>query len=212
MPKVAAIQFTPVFKDKIGNLRRSARLVMEAAEKGASLIVLPELAHEGYSFMNKAEAEPFAEQLVDDDPHKGGAIEAHRSMDVMRALAKKYGVYIAWGLAEKDPGTSALYNTQVLMGPDWIYESYRKVNRFGSDYLWARPGRGNPPVMKCTLDGQPKKVGLLICRDVRDKKDSHWDSFYEKGDAELVAFSANWGKAASRRTPGWTSSRTTRSR
>jgi predicted amidohydrolase len=43
------------------------------------------------------------------------------------------------------------------------------------------------------FDDGTKKVGLLICRDVRDKKDDKWSSFYEKGDADIVAMSANWG-------------------
>ena len=55
--------------------------------------------------------------------------------------------------------------------------------------MWASPGTGNPSI--ATIDGA--KVGLLICRDVRDKKDDSWDSFYEPGDADIVCLSANWG-------------------
>lgn len=198
MPKVAAIQFAPKFKDHLGNLRSTASLASQAAEAGASLIVLPELATTGYSFMSRADAEPFAEILPEFRPGMTlptTGVSPCPSMIVMHALCKRYGAHIAWGLIEKDHGTGDIFNTQVLMTPDGSYESYRKVNRWGNDFLWSRPGRGNPPVLKCALGGSSEitKVGLLICRDVRDKKDSHWDSFYEKGDADLVVFSANWG-------------------
>lgn len=188
--KVAAVQFSPTMGDKPANLRRLAAIVLEAVRNDAQLIVLPELAATGYSFMGPTSAGLLAETITEFKPPGS---DPTTSMDVVYTLASRYNVHIVWGLIEKDPGTGALYNTQVLMAPDGTYESYRKVNRWGNDFLWARPGRGNPPVMKCNFDGVTKKVGLLICRDVRDKKDAHWDSFYEKGDADIVCLSANWG-------------------
>jgi len=176
---VAAIQMQPVFKDRETNIRRAMLLATEAAVAGAKVIVLPELMTTGYSFMSMDEAHPFGEVLQ----------ATSVSMGVFSRLAQKYNVHIAWGLVEQDPGTRALYNAQVLMSPDGTWVSYRKVNFFANDFLWAVPGRGNPPV-KVTEHG---KIGLLICRDVRDKSDK-LDSFYEKGDANIVAFSANWGK------------------
>jgi predicted amidohydrolase len=188
--KVATVQFASTFGDRQGNLRKMASLVIQAAENDAQLIVLPELATTGYSFMSRAEAEPHAEILLSlpsDD------LAPNHSLQVMFALASKFKVHIAWGMVEKDLGTGDLYNTQVLMTPSGAYESYRKVNLWGNDFLWAREGRANPPVMTCDFDGVSKKIGLLICRDVRDKKDDAWSSFYERGDADIVAFSAAWG-------------------
>lgn len=180
----AAIQFAPVFKDKKGNLRKMAALVKQAAENGARLIVLPELATTGYSFMNEAEAREEAEFI---HPDVG-------STEAMRLLAEKFQVHIVWGMVEKDGGTGDLYNAQVLVSPDGTWVSTRKVNRFGSDFLWCRPGRANPPIVEIDHEGKSYKVGLLICRDVRDKKDDEkWTSFYEKGDADLVCLSSNWG-------------------
>jgi predicted amidohydrolase len=67
--------------------------------------------------------------------------------------------------------------------------SYAKVNRWANDFLWATPGRASPPI----TDFIGKKIGLLICRDVRDKSEKIED-FYEKGDADVVLFSTNWGR------------------
>jgi hypothetical protein len=56
------------------------------------------------------------------------------------------------------------------------------------------PGRANPPIRTITVGGETKKVGLLICRDVRDKKDSKWSGFYEPGDADVVCLSSGFGR------------------
>lgn len=191
--RVAAVQFSPAFGQKQANLRRIVPLVVEAAQGGAKLVVLPELAVVGYSFMSKAAADEMAEYVTPKDGRSGQTVE------VMSALAKKLGVVIVFGLIEKDAGTGDLHNAQVLVTPGGKFISYRKVNSFGQDFIWSTPGRSNPPVIKLPLVGDKgethtKKVGLLICRDVRDKKDSSWDSFYEKGDADIVCFSANWGR------------------
>ena len=183
MIKVATVQFAPQFKAKTENLRALAELVSEAAENDAQLIVLPELAAVGYSFMGYEDAAPYAEVLNSDS----------QSMGIMKALSTRYNCGIAWGLIEKDEGTGKLYNSQVLVVPD-AWESYRKVNLWGNDFLWASEGRGNPSVLRVDFDGlEQKKVGLLICRDIRDRKDGEWQSFYEPGDADIVVMSSNWG-------------------
>ena len=183
--KVAAVQFQPKLREVEANLHRAAELTVEAARGGATLIVHPELCTTGYSFMNKGEAEPYAEELI----HSGrpGA-EPSRSMHVFGTLARKLGVTVVWGVMEKDPA-GKLYNSQVLITPEGSWVFYRKINKWGNDYLWASSGESNPPIH--VVDG--KKVGLLICRDVRDKFDKDWTDFYEAGDADVVCLSANWG-------------------
>ena len=176
----AAVQFQPILGEKEANLRRAAELVLQAAKAGAKLIVLPELCTTGMSFMNRAEAEPFAEVIQEGQS---------RSMEVFGTLAQKFGLCVVWGLIEKDPGSDKLYNSQVLITPTGKFISYRKINKWANDYLWASPGEANPPILE--VDG--KKIGLLICRDVRDKFDKDWSDFYEPGDADIVCLSANWG-------------------
>jgi len=197
--KVATIQFCPTFKDVQGNLHRLAALTMKAAQAGARLIVLPELALSGYSMMNRAAAEALSEVLTEFKPSPTPSLGS--SMQAFYSIARTYGTHVVWGVLEKDLATDKLFNSQVLMCPDGGFESYRKINFFGNDYLWASEGRANPPIRKIVVDdssgGGEKhrviKVGLLICRDVRDKKDDNWKSFYESGDADIVCLSANWG-------------------
>lgn len=190
--RVAAVQMAPVFRNHFGNVKKASLLALQAAKAGARIVVLPELCTTGYSFMSAAETREFAEVLTDFRPNANlpptGPC-ACPSMIVMHRIAKASGAFIAWGLVEFDRGSGHLYNSQVLMAPDGTWASYRKVNLWGNDFLWAEAGRANPPVVPTPLG----KIGLLVCRDVRDKSDK-LDSFYEKGDADIVVFSSNWGK------------------
>lgn len=200
--KCAAIQFAPEFKRPRENLLKAGRLVVEAAKNGAKLVVLPELMTTGYSFLSPEEAEPFAEVpslIKQEDPLS--LARMGWSIGHMGLLASKLGVKIVWGFVEKDTGTNKIYNSQAFIEWDPADKSvagayvatYRKINRWGNDFIWASSGESNPPVVRTVIDGQEWKIGLLICRDVRDKKNDKWNSFYEPGDADVVAFSANWG-------------------
>lgn len=181
--KVAAVQFAPAFKEVETNLRQGAQLIVQAAQAGAQVIVLPELCTTGYSFLDVEEARPYAEQ-ISDWVRAGGA----RSMELFGGMAKRLGVAVAWGVMEQDYGTGDLYNAQVMVLPDGRFVSYRKVNLWANDFIWAKEGTGSPPIVEYL----GKKVGLLICRDVRDKAPA-WEEFYEPGDADIVVFSSNWG-------------------
>lgn len=181
--KVAVTQFAPVFKSYVENVQTAASLVTQAIKGGANLVVLPELCTTGYSFLSKDEAEPFAEVLG--EPIQTGHIN---SMTVMMGLAKRLNVAIAWGLVRKEAGTGELYNSQALVFPDGSWTSYDKINPWGNDFIWATEGRASPPIVAYL----GRKIGLLICRDVRDKAPA-WKDFYESGDADIVCFSSNFG-------------------
>lgn len=141
--KVCAIQFAPLFKQPRANLARLAKLVKAAVEGGAKLIVLPELATTGYSFMSAAEAAPFAEVVGPPGP-----FASDKSLPVMRLFARQWDVCIVWGMIEKDAVTGKLYNSQCFVDPSGEVVSYRKVNQWGNDYIWCTPGDGNPPVVQ----------------------------------------------------------------
>jgi len=166
------------------------KLVIEAATHGAKLVALPELCAVGYSFMSDAEARPLAESVSGLDGVD--SISPDMILYVFRKLSRELNVGIVFGFIEVDSGTSKLYNSQMYMEPGGYYESYRKVNPFANDHLWASRGISNPPVIKSQFED--KRIGLLICRDVRDKKNDEWSNFYSPGDADVVVLSANWGK------------------
>jgi predicted amidohydrolase len=176
---VAAVQMAPRFKNYAANLSQMLKLTAQAAQAGARVVVLPELATCGYSFLYDDEARPFAE-----------SVEDGRTCRSMMSLCSRFDVHVAYGFMELgDDGN--LYNCQALVGPGGLQSSCRKLNQWGNDWLWATPGTMSPPVV--TVEG--KRIGLLICRDVRDKSDSLND-LYEAGDADVIAYSANFGNGA----------------
>ena len=200
--KVATIQFAPKFLDLEWNVDRMKELVLEAATEGADLIVMPELCTSGYSMMSVDEARPMAEcvyNLAGDDKPSG-------SLPTMWNLVKELNVTLVYGFIEEDHQTGQLYNAQVIMDPGLYhldngevveppsFQTYRKINRWGQDWLWAQSGTQNPPVQYSARLG--KRIGLLICRDIRDKKDSEWTNFYSPGDCDIVCFSSNFGRGA----------------
>lgn len=191
---IAAVQFTPIHKNVRSNLNRMVSLVEEAVARNAELIVFPELATTGYTFFSKGEAEPYAEILQ--YPKHPDMQNRPSSLQIFRALALKYKIYIVWGTMEKSAATGALFNSQVMVCPDGTFETYAKINSFGSDWCWTTSGRANPPIRKELFKGKEYKIGLLICRDIRDKFDSEWNDFYAPGDADIVCLSTAWGKSA----------------
>ena len=61
MTMVACCQLAPVFGDPAANRELAAAAVTGAADRGASVVVLPELVSSGYVFRSRAEAAASAE-------------------------------------------------------------------------------------------------------------------------------------------------------
>ena len=126
--------------------RRVADLVR--AQRGADLVVLPELWPQGGFSYDRWEDE--AESL------DGPVVEA------MRAAARDVGATVHMGsLVERDEA-GRLFNTSVLLGPDGAtLATYRKVHLFGF-------GEGEPKLMSAG-DGLVVhgRLGLATCYDLR---------------------------------------------
>jgi len=174
--RLAAVQMAPGLKQPVQNLWSMTSLVMLAAAQKAELIVLPELATSGYSFMSALDVAPYAEVLV----------EGQGTLQHFRTLSTQLDVAIVWGMPVRDG--DLFHNAQIMVMPDGSWIKCYKLNSWGNDFLWSTPGKESPPIT--TWRG--KKIGLLICRDIRDKS-SGFKDFYEKGDADIVAFSSNFG-------------------
>lgn len=151
-------------------LAEQARVAAQASD----ILVFPELVTCGYSFMSPLEAAPMC--LTQDSP----------VWEPLQAIANILSCVIVVGFAERR-GTK-LHNSQIALRPNQAPVCYAKVNLWGNDFLWAEPGSSSPPV----FEFKGKKIGLLICRDVRDSSNRLGD-FYEPGDADIVCFSSNWG-------------------
>jgi predicted amidohydrolase len=171
--RVAAIQYEPTLGEKEKNVRDLLRLVEEAAQHEARIIVLPEIATTGYCWASRTEIAPYVE------PIPGQTTERFQQ------LASSYGCFIALSLPEVDPDTNAYYNSAALLGPDGLVGTYRKVHSYISEPRWARDGDLGMPVWETPLG----RLTCLICMDA---------SFFEAAripalhGADILLFPTNW--------------------
>lgn len=170
---MAAVQFEPLFANPAENRMRMTQWAVEAAGKGAKLIVFPEMCTCGYIWDDRREIAPFTETVP------GPTTES------LASVARTYHVYIVAGLPEVDPLTGKFYNTAVLIGPDGLVGKYRKTHLYAPDLRWACEGDLDIPVFKTPLG----RIGLLICMDAM---------YFEPvriaavRGADIVAFPTNW--------------------
>ncbi|MCS6804485.1 MAG: nitrilase-related carbon-nitrogen hydrolase [Acidobacteriota bacterium] len=142
--RVGFYQFWPTFGDVKGNLEQIA-VALNGIE--AELIVLPELASSGYLFLEQDEVNAIAE------PVPGPTTE------FVQTLARRHGCHIVIGLAER--AGHHIYNSAVLIGPDGVVGTYRKVHLFYEEKNFFHPGDAGFPLFEI---GEVK-IGLLVCFD-----------------------------------------------
>lgn len=162
--------------DVEANRREIVRRLSEATDAAAELVIFPECALTGYCFNSLEEATPFAESI--DGPSSEAVAEA----------CHKTGAYAVVGFIEKDG--SNFYNAAMLVGPNGIAGSYRKVHLpfLGVD-RFLKPGDRPFSVVELPIG----KIAINICYDA---------SFPEAAralkllGAELIVLPTNWPTGA----------------
>lgn len=170
--KVAAIQFEPLIGQKEKNVDKIVKLVKKAADQGAKLIVLPEMANTGYVFATRDEAYGLAEPVPEGPTAKK-----------LETVAKEKNVYIVSGICERD-GIN-LYNTAVFVGPEGYIGKYRKTHLWDVDKVWAEPGDLGFPIFKTPFG----RVGIIICYDGWFPETTR---IYNLQGADIVCDPTNW--------------------
>jgi predicted amidohydrolase len=172
--RVAAVQMEPKLGEVAHNRTSILRKLREAASAGARLVVFPECALTGYAFGSLAEAMEFAE------PVPGPSINK-----ITAACAELHSIAV-FGMLEHEG--DRLFNACVLVGPEGLIGSYRKVHLpfLGID-RFANPG--DRPFAVHEAAGI--RLGMHICYD---------GAFPEVGrvlsllGADLLVLPTNWPK------------------
>lgn len=145
--RIAALQMVARPGDVDANIAVISAAAGEAAGRGASLLVAPELATTGYG------AGDLIRTLAEGPDGK--------QVSALAELAATHRISLVAGFAERDG--AAVYNSAALVDPDGRRAIYRKCHLYGAyERDLFEPG-DQPP--GCTDIGGTK-VGLLICYDV----------------------------------------------
>lgn len=171
--RVAAIQFEPLLGAKAANVAKLLALTEEAAQNGARLIVLPEMATTGYCWHGRDEVRPHVE------PIPGPTTEA------FAALARRHDCYVVVGMPEVAPRSGIFYNSAALVGPAGLVGAYRKTHSYVSELKWAKDGDGGLPVWDTPLG----RIGILICMDAGYFEPAR---LLALSGADVLCFPTNW--------------------
>lgn len=153
--KISTVAFNATWGDKQVNLNRMLGYVDAAAAEGANLIVFPEMGLTGYDDEeeDKPQSEKMQTKLAETVPGP--------SSEAMAQKAKELGVYIAFGLPERDKDdASVIYNAACVCGPEGVIGSYHKIHLPFPEPHWATRG-DEPFIFETPWD----PVGLGICYD-----------------------------------------------
>lgn len=145
---VACVQMEPRIGATRDNIAKSVAMTEHAAERGAILVVLPELCNSGYVFDSREEAADLAE-----DPRSGPACRAWADLTARR------GIYLVAGLNERRG--ERIYNSAVLIGPQGLVGLFRKVHLWDQENRFFDRGDLGFPLFDLPFG----RVGTFICYD-----------------------------------------------
>jgi N-carbamoylputrescine amidase len=145
---VAVAQLTTAPYEAEANRALTVETARDAFERGADLVLLPELAIPGY-VSDRERLEPLAEAA------EGPTFEAWRD------VARQAGGVIVGGFCESGP--AGIYNAAIAVGPDGMLLHYRKVHPFAAEKLTFLPGDLGFPVTETPVG----TLGICVCYDLR---------------------------------------------
>jgi predicted amidohydrolase len=174
--KIAVAQIDIAFADRERNLARMIQVLEETAGQGAKLTVFPEAALTGYCFDSLEEARPHSEPIP--------GPSTRRMADVCRKL----GCHVVYGLLEAEG--DRIFNACVLVGPDGVVATYRKVHLpfLGVD-RFTTPG--DQPF--AVYEAAGVRIGMNICYDGGFPEPARVLTLL---GADLVVLPTNWPPGA----------------
>ena len=174
--QISAVQMDVQFADAAENLKAMSKVVVQEASLGSQLVIFPECFTTGYCFDSKGQAIACAEDL------QGPTVQA------VIEIAKQSDCGIVFGMLEKSG--DLLFNVAVLVGPQGVIGSYRKVHLpfLGVDRFTTH---GDRPFEVFEFEGV--KIGLLICYDGGFPEASRELAL---AGADVIVLPTNWPRGA----------------
>lgn len=189
--KIAVVQAAPVMFDKARSTDKAVKLIAEAAEQGAELIVFPELFIAGYPY---GMTYGFTVGSRNEEGRKDWKVYYDNSIVVpgeeterLAQAAKEAHAFVSIGISERDAVTGTLYNSNAMFSPEGeLLNVHRKLKPTGAERLvWGDANKNYFPVAETPWG----PMGALIC----------WESLmplarvalYQKGVAIYISPNTN---------------------
>jgi len=154
--RAAAVQLTAT-ADKARNIATAARLVAEAAQAGAGLVVLPEK-------WNLIDVE--ARQVEGAEPLDGPSLTAARDWARAHRIA-----LVAGSVSEAIPGADRAFNTSVVIQTDGSVSAvYRKLHLFDvavGGHVYRESAGAEPGSEVVVAEALAHRIGMSVCYDLR---------------------------------------------
>lgn len=159
--KAAAIQAAPVFLNREATVEKACRLILEAADRGARLIVFPEVFIAGYPYWNRLD-NPFRGKKYFRELVKNAVAVPSPATEKLCECARRANTMVVMGINEKIPETlGTVFNSNLIIDRQGkIIGCHRKlVPTFIEKLTW---GGGDGSSLR-VYDTDCGKVGTLIC-------------------------------------------------
>lgn len=144
-----SIQFRSAAGDYTNNQSRAEALIRKAASKGATLILLPELALTGYAY--DSSVWDYSEPLIGP------------TTNWMAKLSNELQVHIGTCIIEKDG--CDFFDTFTLTGPDKALYSHRKIEAAAFENFYLKSAGINNAVFDTAIG----RIGVGICFDLNKR-------------------------------------------
>lgn len=163
MPKfrAAAVQAAPCFLDREATVAKACRLIHEAADGGAQLVVFPEVFVPGYPYWNWI-GNPFQGSAWFRKLYLSSVDVPGKDVDALRDAARTAGVYVVIGVNERGAmSTGVIFNTNLIIGSDGaLLGQHRKlVPTFAEKLTWT----GGDGSSLRVYDTSVGRLGVLAC-------------------------------------------------
>ncbi len=170
--RVAACQLAIRVGEPDENRCRAEAAIADAADRGARIVVLPELTPSGYVFSDEAEARALGERADGPTGEQWARLAASRDLVVIGGFAEL-----------GDDGE--LYNSAMLADSSGVRAVYRKAHLWDAEADFFSRGDEPPPVVETSLG----RISMMICYDVEFPE---WVRMPALNGAELLAVPTNW--------------------
>jgi predicted amidohydrolase len=148
--KAGFLQFKPEFGEPEKNIHCIEELVKD---KNFDLLVMPELANSGYLFSSVKELQKCSEEIPNGMFCKS-----------LQNISSSKNAFIVSGICEREG--DKFYNSSILVYPNGVIKTYRKIHLFNEEKNWFTPG--NFPLEVYYIENErvgKLKIGMMICFD-----------------------------------------------